>query len=209
MEQFFELASDFIHDNWLKILSGFGLMLAGWLIGKYRARRQWRKREFFHRLNVSLNILRDGKLQIRTLIEKAVENVFLNAAAAEAVATAARRTTEKNPLLPLRKEDYWQYLNAVLNEIAERFAVGELRRDLGLPVTTGKYLICLTSECAGDIRTRKVRAMVIQKQTLEKLPEIAPQFEQTSHATRWKTLQTLAAEFRKHPHQFLEVEISV
>ena len=209
-EQFFAAISDFIHDNWMKVLTGFILMALGWVFGKRKARSDWRKREFFHRLNVSLNLLIPGEpLQIRTLLEKTCDEVFLNVVASEAVAVAARKTKPDNPLLPLPQDDYWQYLNAVLNEIAEKFSVGEIRRDLGLPVTQGKYLMCLTCECAGDLRTRKVRAMVIQKKHLQHLPDIQPKLEQASHATRWETLKILAAQYQKAPWQFIEIDLSV
>jgi hypothetical protein len=209
-EQFLSAITDFIHDNWMKVLTGFVLMALGWVFGRRKARSDWRKREFLHRLNVSLNLLLPGEpLQIRTLLEKTCDEVFLNAVAAENIATAARKTKPDNPLLPLPKEDYWQYLNAALNEIAEKFSAGEIRRDLGLPVTRATYLICLTCECAGDLRTRKVRAMVIQKKHLENLPATPPQFEHPRHSTRWDTLKVLAAEYKKNPWQFIELDLSV
>ncbi len=209
-EQFLSAISDFIHDNWMKVLTGFVLMALGWFFGKRKARSDWRKREFFHRLNFSLNLLIPGEpLQIRTLVEKTCEEVFLNAVATQNVADAARKTKPDNPLLPLPREDYWQYLNAALNEIAEKFSVGEIRRDLGLPVTRGTYLICLTCECAGDLRTRKVRAMVIQKKHLENLPATQPQFEHARHLTRWETLKVLADQYQKNPWQFIEMDLSV
>lgn len=209
-EQFFAAISDFIHDNWMKVLTGFVLMGLGWFFGKRKARADWRKREFFHRLNVSLNLLQPGEpLQIRTIIEKSCDEVFLNVVASEAVAAAARKTRPDNPLLPLPQADYWQYLNAVLNEIAEKFAVGEIRRDLGLPVTRGKYLICLTCECAGEMRTRKVRAMVIQKKHLENFPAVQPKLEHASHITRWETLKILSEQYKKAPWQFIDLELSV
>ncbi|HVW00407.1 MAG TPA: hypothetical protein VHB77_08705 [Planctomycetaceae bacterium] len=209
MEHFFAAASDWVHDNWIKVLLGLGLMALGWVIGRWRHHAEWRRKQFLGRLNVSLNTIHNGTLCIRTLLEKSSSEVFLNAVAADAVTAAARRTTPQNPLLPLHREDYWYYLNSVLNEIAERFADGEMRRNMGLPTTSARYLICLTCECAGEIRMRKVRAMVMQKGLLEKLPEETPKFEASTHSTRWATLKLLAAEYRKNPHQFLEVEICV
>lgn len=209
-EQFLAAISDFIHDNWMKVLTGFVLMALGWVFGKRKARSDWRKREFFHRLNVSLNLLIPGEaLQIRTLVEKTCSDVFLNAVAAESVANAARRTTPQNPLLPLPEEDYWQYLNAALNEIAEKFSAAEIRRDLGLPVTRATYLICLTCECAGELRTRKVRAMVIQKKHLENLPAVQPRLEHSRHQTRWDTIKIMADQYKKFPWKFIEMELSL
>jgi hypothetical protein len=50
------------------------------------------------------------------------------------VTAAAQRTTAENSLIPLPIEDYWYYLNAVLNELAEQFAVGPPKHDLNLEV---------------------------------------------------------------------------
>lgn len=209
-QEFSEFVSGQIHDHWVKFLMALGIAAVGWYFGKRRAQGQWQKKEFLHRLHVSLNVIHPGApLQIRTILEKGCDEIFLNSVAAEAVGTAARKTTPQNPLLPLPKADYWYYLNSVLNEIAEKFSAGQIRRDLGQPTTNGKYLICLTCEYADEMRQRKIRAMVIQKQTLVALPAECPPLEQPWHAERWKTLNFLAAEYRKNPHQFLEMDISV
>jgi hypothetical protein len=100
-------------------------------------------------------------------------------------------------------------LNAVLNEVAERFSAGELRRDLDIPVRTQKYLICLTRERAGEMKTHKVRAMLIRKELLLNLPEQMPQLESPNHATRFRTLQKMAQVYNSDPQQFLELEISL
>src|SRR4051812_8371867 len=204
MGQFVGIFEDIVNKNWVKVVTGLSLMALGWFLGKRRARSEWAQKSFLHRLNVSLNVLIPGEpLRIRTLSEMSCEDVFLNAVAAEQVLAAAKQTTLQNPILPLAKDDYWYYLNSVLNEISEQFAEGHLRRDMGLPVTTRSYMICLTCECAGDIRTRKIRAMVIAKDVLEKvLTSEPPLLEHARHQTRWDTLKILAAEYGKNPHQF-------
>jgi hypothetical protein len=210
LEQVFAFLRDQIIDHWVKFLSGFAVLAIGWFLGKRRARSEWKRKTFYDRLNVSLNIIEPGKpLRIRTLLEKSCQDVFLNKVAVETVIAAGQKTSERNPILPLPKDDYWYYLNAVLNELAERFATGEVKRDLGVPVVTKKYLICLTSEVAGDLRTRKLRAMVIGKELLESLPADPPEFERPWHHNRWDTLKAMALAWRERPHQFLEMEISV
>ncbi|MEJ7596025.1 MAG: hypothetical protein WKF77_31330 [Planctomycetaceae bacterium] len=57
------------------------------MIGRWRAAQSWQKREFFNRLNISLNSLHDGKLLIRTVLEKTCEDILLNK-----VADAGRRS---------------------------------------------------------------------------------------------------------------------
>lgn len=207
MDKLIEAVTDLIEDHWVKFLTGLGVMALGWLLGNWRARRRWGKKEFFDRLNVSLNEITDGTLRIRTVLEKSGQDVFLNSVAASEIVAAAQKTTKKDPTMPLPKEDYWYYLNSVLNEVAEKFSSGVIRRDMGLETNSAVYLICLTSECDDDIRTRKVRAMLIRKSLLENLPEDLPKLESASHSVRWTTLQILAAEWPKNPWKFLEMEI--
>lgn len=196
-QQLIETVFEQLTEHWVKFVTGAVFMAVGWYFGKRRAMARWQKKEFLDRLNVSLNVLQDGKLRIRTLLEKTCEEVFLNRVAAQNVMETARHTTESDPLLPLPKEDYWYYLNSVLNEVSERFADGQLRRDAGLPVTVTQYLICLTCEQAGAVRTRKVRAMLVQKSVLENMPEEQPELESPTHITRWETLQRMAEQWQE------------
>jgi hypothetical protein len=198
-----------VRDHGSKLLAAAVFTVIGWGIGRWRSRRAWRNRDFLNRLNFSLNLLVDGKLLIRTLMEKSCEEVFLNQSAVEAVLASAKRTTAANPLLPLPKEDTWYFLNQVLNELAEKFAEAPLKRDLKLPATTARYLVCLTSESAGEIRTRKIRAMIIRKDQLLNLPAEAPQFESPHHITRWETLRIMQVRYSTTPEQFLELELGV
>jgi hypothetical protein len=209
VEQIWDSVLTYLKDHWVQLLVAVGSAGLGWVFGKRRARSQWRKREFYDRLNVSLSSIRDGKLLIRTLIEKRCDEVFLNRVATETVLAAAHRTTADDSLLSLPEDDYWFYLNAVLNEVAEHFAEGQLRRDAGGEVVCATYLLCLTCENAGGIRTRKVRAMMVQKTLLENLPSETPRFESPTHSTRWDTLRQLAAARKTYPGRFLEVEICV
>lgn len=196
-----------LQDHGIKYLLAGAFAAIGWWIGLRRARARWRRREFLDRINVSLNILNEGRLQIRTLVEKSCDEVFLNSAAVETVLAAAKKTTADNPILPLPQNDSWYFLNAVLNEVGEQFAEGQVKRDLGLPVTRGQYLLCLTYESAGELRTRKIRAMMIRKDILLNLPAETPQFDSPHHITRWKTLQHMRAAYEKTPEQFIAVEI--
>ena len=198
-----------LREHAVKLVTGFVLMAVGWYIGKRRATAHWKKQEFFDRLNVSLNTLDGGTLKIRTLSEKRCEEVFLNSVAADTVQKLARQTTANDPVLPLPLNDSWFFLNAVLNDLSEQFATGLMKRDMGAPVTTAVYLVALTCEAAGDMRTRKIRAMVTKKSLLTNLPAEMPKLESGHHGTRWQTLQFLAAEYVRHPQRFLEVELCV
>lgn len=116
---------------------------------------------------------------------------------------------QADPLLPLEEDDAWYLLNAVLNEISEQFALGHIKKDMGETVRSERYLICLTNERAGELKTRKIRAMVIQKKVLLALPEEIPKLESPQHATRYRTLKRLAEEYRGNPARFLDMEICV
>ena len=204
-EELFQQVRD--HSSKLTVAALFTFL--GWGIGRWRARRAWLKRDFLHRLNFTLNIIEDGRLVIRTLMEKPCDEIFMNKSAVDQVLAAAKQTTAASPFLPLTQEDYWFYLNQILNELSEKFAEGALKRDLKLPVTSARYLISLTSESVGEIRTRKIRAMLIRKDHLVSLPETAPEFERPHHSTRWDTLQKMKVAYEKTPHLFLEMELSV
>jgi hypothetical protein len=209
MDGLFDSVLAYLREHWIELLVAAGSALIGWFLGKRRARHEWRRKEFYDRLNVSMTTIQNGRLLIRTLIEKRCEEVFLNRVASESVIAAARQTTEAAPILPLSEGDYWYYLNAVLNEVAEKFAAGTMRRDIRGEAACTTYLLCLTSEAAGAVRTRKVRAMLVKKALLEHLPEQMPSFESPNHATRWHTLGQLAAAWKTTPQKFIEVEICV
>ncbi len=207
MEKLIEGVTDLLEGNWSKLVTALIMMAVGWYFGRRKAAADWRRKEFYDRLNVSLNSMTSGTLQIRTVLEKSCQDVFLNVVASEKVVECAKLTTANDPILPLPKDDYWYYLNSVLNEVAEKFSEGTVRRDMGLPVQTERYAICLTNENAGDLRTRKVRAMLVQTRLLDNLPAEQPKLESPHHITRWETLKQLARERKANPHKFLEVEI--
>lgn len=197
----------YLKENWpelLWIIAAAGI--ASYVAGR-RSRIRWKNRDFLDRLNLSLTTIDDGVLRIRTIFETDCEEIFLNESASRKVVELARKTTESNPLLPIPQADRWFYLNAVLNEVSERFAVGQLRRDAGLPVERIEYLLCLTCEKAGAVRTQKVRGMLVRKQMLLNLPTEEPQYEGSSHNTRWQTLNQMAEQYTADPSNFIEIEV--
>ena len=207
MQDFLTHIRELATEHGVKLLTAAAFTLVGWLFGRWRAARSWKKREFFNRLNVSLSSIHDGKLLIRTVLEKTCEEILLNSVAVDQLIKAAQGTTKENPLIPLPKEDRWFYLNAVLNELSETFASGLFRREAGESCRAVRYLICLTNECDGEIRTRKVRAMVVRKDLLTNLPVQPPVFESPHHSIRWTTLQQLQKAYASDPSSFIEAEI--
>ena len=184
---------------------------AGRWWGRYKASRQWHAKEFLDRVTVSLNIFADGYLKIRTVLERSVEEVFLNRLAIDKVEAACRQTTLENPIMPIDQKDRWFLLNFVLNAVAEHFVSGNIRQDAGQPVNVVKYALFLTCELVGEERIRKIRAMLIRVDVLENFPyeDSMPKLENPWHADRIKTLRVAAARYKKEPDHFLTLEVCV
>lgn len=206
---------EWIAESWPNLIGTVLGLLAGRWYGLRRARKKWEKREFLDRLMVSLNSVRhgpDGKpgLAIRTLLEKRLEDVLLNEAAFQSVMDAAHRTTEEDPILPLGKSDRWYVLNAVLNEVAEHFSLGALMVDAGAPTSSHRYLICLTQEPGKEVRSRKVRALVVRKELLlEGAFRGELELDFPYHATRLATLECMRKRYETDRDHFMEIELAV
>jgi hypothetical protein len=189
--------------------------VVSYLIGRWwgarQAWRQWQQRHFIDRINVSLNGVRDGCLVIRTIMERSLDEVFLNPIAVEKVRSAALRTTPDNTLLPVEREDRWYLLSFVLNAVAEHFAPGVIRRDAGLPVQCLTYVLFLTCEHEGEERIRKVRALMVQEELLRKFPfeNTGPLLEDEAHRDRVLTLRRAAETYRTEPDLFIRLEVCV
>ncbi|MCE9534717.1 MAG: hypothetical protein K8T89_26880 [Planctomycetes bacterium] len=177
--------------------------------GRWRARREWSQKNFMHRVIVSLNNFSEGFLKIRTIFERSLEEVFINATAVEKVSSASRLTTPANPMLPIAKDDRWFLLNFILNAVAEEFNEGQVRYDAGLPMKTVTYLLFLTCEAVGPDRIRKVRAMMIRKDMLLNLPDGMPKLEQPWHSDRMDTLRVAAKLYQSEPDNFLALDVYV
>lgn len=191
--------NDLITNHWVKFVVAAGFTVVGWVIGWQRTRRAWQKREFFHRINFSLNSIIDGTLCIRTLAEKTCNDVFLNETAVKEITAAAAQETRLGlPLIPMAKDDCWFYLNAVLNEVSEQFAVGLIARESGKNMTATQYVICLTNVADGEVKTRKIRTQVIRENLLTSLPKETPIFESPQHRIRWETLMHLSQAYKKN-----------
>ncbi len=184
---------------------------AGRWYGRYKANRQWQAKEFLDRIIVSLNIFADGFLKIRTVMERSLDEIFLNRVAIAKISAAARATTVDKPNKPLAKEDRWYLLNFVLNAVAEHFVEGHVKQDTGQPVVKVKYALFLTAEQVGEERIRKVRAMLVRQELLEEFPypDTMPKLERDWHADRVKTLRHAAELYKKEPDHFLTLEVCV
>jgi hypothetical protein len=212
---FADFWTDTLSKSGSAILVGAITTVASFVVGRwwgrYRARKQWESKEFLGRIIVSLNSFADGRLKIRTIFERSLDEVFLNPHAVEMVQEAARKTTPDNPLLPIAKEDAWYLLNFVLNPVAEKFVAGVVQEDIGRPVQKATYALALTCEVVGDERIRKVRAMMLRRELLLDFPcmESMPQLENPWHEDRIVTLRKMSAAYKTSPELFLTLEICV
>ncbi|MCZ2343035.1 MAG: hypothetical protein LC104_14780 [Bacteroidales bacterium] len=193
------------------LVTTVGSFLFGRYWGRYKAHREWTKQEFFNRIIVSFNIFSDGYLKIRTVMERSLDEIFLNQIAIEKVLTAAQSCTLDQPIMPIAPKDRWYLLNYVLNAVAEHFVEGHVRQDAGLPVTKVRYALFLTCELVGDERIRKVRAMLLRVEHLENFPypDSLPKFSSPWHECRILTLRAAAELYKKEPDNFLIIEICV
>lgn len=171
---------------------------AGILIGWYRRRRSWRDRHFARLVNLSLNHVVDGRLQFRTLLEESADRVWLNDYGIGRVLEAARQATADDPFLRLDDAEEMNMVNrAVLNVLSEHFAQAHLAVSLGLPVRLADYVFGITHERYGQLRTHKLRVMVIREDLLARFaPGSADPVEppnQQIHRDRHQTLQVMAA----------------
>lgn len=182
---------DFIIANW-ELLAPTATVLVV-VIAYVKARSSWLSRCFLTRVNFSLNCVDGSVLKIRTLREDDICQILLgNSHGRRKVLKAARKTTVGEPFLHLSEDDAWVVLNAILNEISEQFSIGFLAMSAGVPVKSTTYVFGITCEKNSDVRTNKIRVMIIEKSLLEEIDEFTEfEFEFPSHSVRLETLKIM------------------
>ncbi len=121
--------------------------------------------------------------------------VFLNSAACDTIIAAAKQTTVADPINPLSADDYWYYLNYLLNELSEQFNVGFLLQDQGIKVKSAIFVVALTREADIGVRSQKLRAMIVRKEVLEQMYK-----QQQAQLTNRRSRRCRTAS-RKRQHQ--------
>src|SRR4051794_19569709 len=137
----------------------------------YLAKRaNWSRKQFVGQVNFSLNFVVDGQLVMRTLVEVPAQNVWLNDLGVAKVQRAANRTTSDQPFVRLPDPADMDFVHrAVLNVLSEKFSDAYLAQSLGLPVESAVHRFAITMERYGDIRTLKLRVLLVAEQALESL----------------------------------------
>ena len=179
-------------------------------VSRYLAHRKMRELNFLDRVNVSLNLFVDGKLKIRTLFERPLEEVIHNRHVREVLQRAAfKASAGDDPIVRLPDAHSWFVLNCVLNSIAERFSDGVFREQRGLPVERASYAFWVTCEPATAQRERKIRVFMMEEDLLREFPfaEKMPELESEKHRDRVHSLRRSSEVFRTDPQLFSRVEI--
>jgi hypothetical protein len=133
----------------------------------FRRWSQWRRKHFLTHVNFSLNYVVGSAPVMRTLLEKPANEVWLNEHGVRRVLAAARRTTAAQPFILLKADKDQEFANrAVLNALSERFASAFVAAAMGAPVRKATFCFALTCEKYSDIRTIKLRVLLVEKRTL-------------------------------------------
>ena len=163
---------DLVLDSW-----ELALLIITWsVIGIVWIRRRydWQHRRFTQQVNFSLTtpVERDGSptLLLRTLLEDSAAHVWLNEFGVSRVLKAARLTTREMPFLRIAEaRDRDLVMIAVLNVLSERFSDAFVARAVGIPIKTDVFSYGLTWERYGEMKTQKLRVILIKRTDLESL----------------------------------------
>jgi hypothetical protein len=164
----FQHFMEFMKHYW----SGLALVTtwAGIGIVALRRRRAWQRKQFLTRVNFSLNYVVGDQLAMRTLLEEEAVRVWPNEYGVRKVFGAAARASVEQPFLILADRKDQGFVNrAVLNALSEQFAQTYLAAALGLPICTATFVFAVCYEKYEDIRTLKLRVLVVEEQTLKRL----------------------------------------
>jgi hypothetical protein len=170
---------DLLNDYSKNILSYVGSACLGALFMWWRDRRHRQRflnKEFPNHVNFSVNYFNGPTLVMRTLMETTADQIWLNPYVVQLVAKAAKNTTAEDPILHLADKTHMDFLTrAVVNELSELTAETFLARSLGQNVATANYVFAVTYEKFKDIRTLKLRVLLIRE---DDMPKIAAAGEQ-------------------------------
>jgi hypothetical protein len=135
-----------------------------------RRRWHWRRKRFITQVNFSLNYRLGNQLAMRTLLETTATKVWPNEHGVRKVLGAAARATVENPFILLKNAKDREFVNrAVLNALSQRFAEVFVASALGVPVRTATFHFAVTCEKYEEIRTLKLRVLLVEEAALNEL----------------------------------------
>lgn len=108
----------------------------------------------------------------------------------------------------LREDDYRATYAPLISLISERCTNDDsMDLALGRPMDEFRFVIALTFEQLNSRRARHLRAMVMWEQALLELPEELPRVDFEEHKTRYRTLLSIARQYRTNPERFGIVKV--
>ncbi|MBA4067518.1 MAG: hypothetical protein C0501_28175 [Isosphaera sp.] len=163
--EFLDTVLDFLKRNLSAVV--LALTWAGLLFAWWRARSQWRNREFLGQVNFSLNLFGDT-MAMRTLLECPTASIWPNAHGLRLIRAACASTTNEDPFLRLTHPDDRAYMNrAVKNAVSQLCPAAFVAAAVGAPVKTGTFLFAVTCERYEEgMRTIKIRVLLIEQNML-------------------------------------------
>lgn len=188
LEKVFNLARQ--HVGTVGLLFTWGGILWVYL----RKRADWSRKQFLTQVNFSLTYVAGGKIAMRTLMETTAQRVWLNDLGVKKVARAAAKTTHDQPFVGLGDPADMDFVyRAVLNLLSEKFAEAYLAETLGLPVASQEYLFAVTFERYSDIRTLKLRVLLVSEKDLERYfgPDGRVELPNDIYKARLKTMRAM------------------
>jgi hypothetical protein len=175
----------------------------GFAVVYIKRRAAWQRKQFLNQVNFSLNYLSNDTLAMRTLVENKAQDVWLNEYGVNKVFAAAQKTTVENPFIVMDDQTDQDFINrAVLNVLSEKFADAFLATALGAPVKQADFCFAITFERYTEIRTLKLRVLIIEEAVLARLfgPEgTAEKLQLTTvfYKARMQTLKAMYAMYAR------------
>jgi hypothetical protein len=188
-----------VHDA-LKPFYSYILLAVTWIglgYAWWKRRRAWRNKEFLGQVNFSVNLFEDT-LKMRTLLETDTTQVFPNAYGVGLLRRAAERTTLGDPFIRLADPADRDYLHrAVKNALSELCPAAFVAAALGGKVLRGTFLFAITCERYPEIRTIKLRVLVVEQNALREWCAPGGKGEQLPMTGYYRTrMQTLVAMYK-------------
>jgi len=146
----------------VSIVTAFALSVTPWL--------EWYRAKFESRINISINRFVGGVLRIRGIYEDDVKHIVLSPHARKLVKKAAKKTTLGYEFLSFDNErDAWMVYNELVVGISKIYAADTLWADIHNVETEAKFLIAITWERDADVKIQKLRVIMVQPSTLERM----------------------------------------
>jgi hypothetical protein len=108
----------------------------------------------------------------------------------------------------IREDDYRATYAPLISLISERCTNDDsMDLAIGRPMDGFRFVIALTFEQLSSRRARHLRAMVMWEQALLELSEEMPRVDFEEHKTRYRTLLSIARQYRANPERFGVVNV--